>query len=194
MQIRVKSSILTQKIIQKANPYCTKCLKKVLQPHKGIYCTSCKHLIHKNCCSFNIHDSRLETVCSSCTSEIFPFSNMNDELIRTNFNSNDQCLCGTKSPNSDIINILDRYNFLNSTELEKETPIASSIVGNTTDQFIDLKPNFKYIHEFHKLKQNKISKSTTSIIHINIGSLQANIDKLEILLTDLEFKFDVISL
>ena len=28
MQIRVKSSILTQQIIQKANPYCTKCLKK----------------------------------------------------------------------------------------------------------------------------------------------------------------------
>ena len=119
-----------------------------------------------------------------------------DELIRTNFNSNDQCLCGTKPPNSDIINVLDRYNFLNSTELEKETPIASSIVGNATDQFIDLKPNFKYydIHEFHKLKQNKISKSTTSIIHTNIGSLQANIDKLEIVLTDLEFIFDVISI
>ena len=119
-----------------------------------------------------------------------------DELIRTNFNSNDQCLCGTKPPNSDIRKILDRYNFLNSTELEKETPIANSTVGNTTDHFIDLKPNVKYYdkHEFHKLKQNKISKSTTSIIHTNIGSLQANIDKLEILLNDLEFKFDVISL
>ena len=106
MQIRAKSSILTQQIIQIANPYCTKCLKKV--------CTSCKHLIHKKCCTFNRHDTRLERVCSSCTSEIFPFSNMSDdELIRINFNSNDQCLCGTKPPNSDIRKILDRYNFLN---------------------------------------------------------------------------------
>ena len=75
--------------------------KKVLQPHKGIYCTSCKHLIHKKCCTFNRHDTRLERVCSSCTSEIFPFSDMSDdELIRINFNSNDQFLCGTKPPNS----------------------------------------------------------------------------------------------
>ena len=95
-----------------------------------------------------------------------------------------------------VFNIIFNINFLNSAELEKKTPIANITVGNTTDHFIDDKPNYKYydIHEFHKLIQNKISKSTTSIIHTNIGSLQANIDKLEILLNDLEFKYDVISL
>ena len=85
---------------------------------------------------------------------------------------------------------------INPSHLDKDTPIANSIVENTTDQFIDLKSNFNYydIHEFHKLKQNKIPKSTISLIHTNIESLQANIEKLELLITDLEFKFDVISL
>ena len=84
---------------------------------------------------------------------------------------------------------------LNPAHLDKETPIANSIVEITTDQFIDLKPNFDYydIHEFHKLKDKKISKPTISLIHTNKGSLYSNVEKLETLLNHLEFKFDVIS-
>ena len=168
-----------------------------MQPHKGIYCTSCNH-IHKKCSPFNKNDTCPTRECLSCICEKFPFGNMsNDELITTSYNSNDNCLCGTKSPKININNIPGKYKVsINPTHLDKDTPIANSIVENTTDQFIDLKPNFNYydIHEFHKLKRNKIPKSTISLIHTNIGSLQANIEKLELLITDLEFKFDVISL
>ena len=39
MKINMKTPTLNHNIIQKAKPYCTKCLKKVLKLHKGIYCT-----------------------------------------------------------------------------------------------------------------------------------------------------------
>ena len=166
MQTKVKIPTLSHNIIQKANPYCTKCLKQVLQPHKGIYCTSCNHIIHKKCSPFNKNDTCPMRECLSCICEKFPFGNMsNDELVTTSYNSNDNCLCGTKSPKININNILGKYKVsINPTHLDKGTPIANSIVENTTDQFIDLKPNFNYydIHEFHKLKQNKIPKSTIS--------------------------------
>ena len=197
MQIKVKIPTLSHNIIQKAKPYCTKCRKKVLQLHKGIYCTSCNHIIHKKCSTFNKNDTCPMRECLSCISEKFPFCNINnDELISTNYNSNDTCPCGNKPPKINIRNLLEQYKVPFNTTQDKETPIANSIVENTTDQFIDLKPNFNYydIHEFHKLKHNKIPKSTFSLIHTNIGSLQANIEKFELLINHLECKFDVISL
>ena len=130
-------------------------------------CTSCNH-IHKKCSTYNkniTHSTR-------------------------------KSLCDAKPPKNNIRNFLEQYKvYFNPVHQDKDSPIANSIVENTTDQFNDLRSNFNYydIHEFYKLKHNKIPKSSISLIHTNIGSLQANIEKLEILSNHLAFKFDVIS-
>ena len=61
---------------------------------------------------------------------------------------------------------------------------------------IDLKCNFDYysVHKFHKLKNNISPKKSFSVFHTNISSLSANFKKLELLLYELNFKFDIIAL
>ena len=51
-------------------------------------------------------------------------------------------------------------------------------------------------HEFHKLNKNINSSKNDkfSLLHTNICSLQGNFDKLKMLLGDLEYQFDVITL
>ena len=57
---------------------------------------------------------------------------------------------------------------------------------------------FKYYlnHEFHKLNKNINSDKNDkfSLLHTNICSLQGNFEKLEMVLSDLEYQFDVIAL
>ena len=57
---------------------------------------------------------------------------------------------------------------------------------------------FKYYlnHEFHKLNKNINSGKNDkfSLLQTNICSLQGNFEKLEMLLSDLEYQFDVIVL
>ena len=57
---------------------------------------------------------------------------------------------------------------------------------------------FKYYlnHEFHKLNKNINSGKNDkfSLLHTNICSLQGNFEKVEMLLSDLEYQFDVIAL
>ena len=55
--------------------------------------------------------------------------------------------------------------------------------------------NFRYysIHEFHKLIRNFNVNQCFSLMHTNISSLTGNFDKLEHLITDLEFCFDIIA-
>ena len=55
--------------------------------------------------------------------------------------------------------------------------------------------NFKYYstHSFHKLIKNTNLNHCFSLLHTNISSLTGNFEKLEHLLADLDFYFDVIA-
>ena len=71
--------------------------------------------------------------------------------------------------------------------------------GNQIETVFDLKPDFDYydLHDFHKLiNKTSASKNKTafSVFHTNICSLMYNFGQLEMLLVDLDFKFDVIAL
>ena len=79
--------------------------------------------------------------------------------------------------------------------------IRTNISSNTRKMIlpkiaISLDPKFKYYqnHEFHKLKQNLTKRRTFSIFHTNISSLNTNHENSEILLTNLDHKFDEIAL
>ena len=129
--------------------------------------------------------------CDVCNKEKCPFTDTdNDELFMINYNSSDKCKCSVKTfkPLNGEMKLL-----LN---LSKE---SENIQTRKTDQDFEdntaIKPNLKYyeIHHFHKTTQ-QINYKTLSVFHSNICSLYANTQNLEILLHDLDYKFDVISL
>ena len=115
------------------------------------------------------------------------------ELEKLSFNSNFTCSCLQKDSYS---NIHENYlnNILNLKELMwiNKNPHYSAKDPNVNVA----DPNcFKYYlsHEFHKLNKNINSGKNDkfSLLHTNIYSLQGNFEKLEILLSDLEYQFDV---
>jgi hypothetical protein len=61
------------------------------------------------------------------------------------------------------------------------------------DTCYSLEPDFKYYdtHDFHSLKDKLVNPF--SVLHTNICSLQSNGDNLIDLLSDLEFKFDIVA-
>ena len=63
--------------------------------------------------------------------------------------------------------------------------IGSSNIGLDFDYF--------ETHDFHKLTNKKPSSKAFSLLHTNICSLQANAENLEILISNLGYKFSVIA-
>ena len=50
-----------------------------------------------------------------------------------------------------------------------------------------------FLDSFLQLQQNQISQQNFSLLHTNISSLSGNFDKLELLLTQIDHKFNIIS-
>ena len=117
----------------------------------------------------------------SCLKDKYPYADIdNEELLIYSFNSNLKWLCPTDKNKTYNLNTI-----LTSHNNDKDTPHNEDLYEN----YIDLKPNFKYYetHDFHKLINSDTNNNNyISLFHTNICSLQANLDKLEILLDDLQ--------
>ena len=179
---------------------CNVCLRKVNQPNAAIPCPSCYHLIHKKCTKLTpsvltqLKQSPNVWECSSCLEDKFPYSHAEDiELYLDSFNSNWTCGCK-----------IDIKPFVNASESSRyKLIISKNNESNNHDFEFDenfnayhtLTHNFEYYetHDFHIMKDN-ISYNTFSLLHTNICSLQYNGDNLQNLLTNLQFKFDIIAL
>ena len=161
-----------------------------------------QHLIHKKCTNLNSNQlsSLKNTIniweCPRCTKLKFPFSDIeDDEIYLSSFNSNWSCNCGKLRP---APLCKDKYNLKTLFSLFDDTEDESSSQNNEFDEQFNmhhtLKPDFNYYetHDFHTLKDRV--KNPFSLFHTNISSLQHNGDNLELLLTNLEFKFDIIAL
>ena len=188
----IKIKYIKPNPIQNIDPKCKCCSKNVKLNHRKIYCCNCYHFIHKKCTLLKPKDSQNLNwelwECRECHKDKFPLNNIdNDELIMLSFNSNLDCTCTTNHNTS-----LNNLNTILTSRTDKDFPHN----GELNDNYPDLMPNFKYYetHDFHKLKQSTNIKKHTSLLHTNICSLQANIEKLEILLHDLDHKFDIIAL
>jgi len=123
----------------------------------------------------------------------FPFSNIDEAEVHKNaFNSNWSCKC--KSQSSAKLDENDLKLTINFKDLEKNFYSPVTDFEEQFDYYHSLKPNFNYYttHEFHTIT-NKLNKPF-SLLHTNICSLQHNGDNLINLLSDLEFKFDVVAL
>ena len=185
---------------------CSVCTNLITNPRtlrSSIPCPSCKHLIHKKCS--NLKPNQLENLknttniweCPSCAKLKFPFTEIEDEEIcLTSFNSNWTCNCGNQQPASSLN---DKFNL--KALFAKNDDSDNNFICTSNNEFDEqfdmnhtLKPDFKYYetHDFHSLKERV--KNPFSLLHTNISSLQYNGDNLKLLLTNLEFKFDIIAL
>ena len=129
--------------------------------------------------------------CDVCNKEKFPFTNTdNDELFMINYSSNNKCKCRVKTfkPLNGEMKLL--LNQSKESENNHTHKTDQDFEGNAA-----IKPNFKFyeIHDFHKMTQ-QINYKTLNVFHSNICSLNVNTENLDILLHDLDYKFDVISL
>ena len=115
--------------------------------------------------------------CITCKKNKFPFSSVeDDELTKYCFNPNCKCKCGHKKVN---YNCNEKYKLLLNISSNKENwENHDADIDRFYNQYVDLKPNFKYynVHEFHQLNPN--FECSFSVIHSNICSLQANSDNL----------------
>ena len=118
------------------------------------------------------------------------------EINQLTFNSNYDCICKEFSQENALESKTnnDLIEKINLPKL-KLNEYSSDHLTDVNEQ-IDPKCNFDYysVHEFHKLKNNISSKNSISVFHTNILSLSANFEKLELLLYEMNFKFDIIAL
>ena len=175
-----------------AHTNCSHCSKTVIINHRKIICSNCNHYVHKKCSLLKPKDyvnMNWDTwECLTCYKDKFPLTDIAyDELLMSNFNSNLTCSCTTKNKNLSTNNL--------NTILTSHTDNDFHNTDDIYDNCLDFHPNFKYyeVHDFHKMTDINKNKHT-SILHTNICSLRANFESLEILLNDLEHRFDIIAL
>ena len=179
------------------------CLRQLRMKQKRIPCKQCHSLIHRKCAKLNhytlqsIGEDIYSWNCSTCRSLQSPFMNQTDsEIIQLTFNSNYDCICKEFS-HENTLESKTNNDLIEKINLPKlKLNEYSGDYSTDVDEQIDLKCNFDYysVHEFHKLKNNTSSRNSFSVFHTNISSLSTNFEKLELLLYEMNFKFDIIAL
>ena len=170
---------------------CRICTKGNIIKNSATFCKMCKHLFHKQCLP-NENEQTID-FCSKCWEESLPFLMCTDEEIHNdNFNSINICQpclnlneaeINLKFKSSELLNIFD------NTQKDSFCQIESDEINELNN--ID----FKYYdtHKFHSMSK-KIVNDNFSLLHTNIESLCAKEDKLKLLITNLDYSFDVIAL
>ena len=185
--------------------FCNICKKHNNLTNKAIPCINCKCLTHRSCTKLPLkqieYNMPHDYLCTSCLKDTFPFYDCDTEsLINETFNSNYDCICQSKShldsfmSNSNLLKSADSKNtFLNLNELNFNIQNKQSELD--PDEGLINVTNFKYYttHEFHKLVKNTDTKQCFSLLHTNISSLAGNFEKLECLINDLDYRFDIIA-
>ena len=200
---RLQQNLDTVKDSLTPDSRCNVCSRLVCKPSKAIPCPTCNHLTHKKCSGLSQSDiinfKRTKNIweCPHCSQKKFPFMNVeDDELALCTFNSNWNCQCKNKLviPNND--NILHQQklvlNYKNDSS-DSNFLLPGEEFDLQFETHYALEPDFKYYdaHDFHKLK-DKLTNHF-SALHTNICSIQHNGDELFDLITDVEFKFDVVA-
>ena len=195
---RKKVNKLRTPIPNQYHKFCNICKKHNNLIDKAIPCFMCKNLIHRKCTKLPVKylDEKLnsnEYLCISCSKDTFPFFDYeNESLIAESFNSNYDCICKemnlSQHETNDNYEILLNLNKLSFNEHNKYSEL------DPDEGIINLN-NFKYYstHSFHKLIKNTNLNHCFSLLHTNVSSLTGNFEKLEHLLADLDFYFDVIA-
>lgn len=182
---------------------CKVCERKLAKPSKGIPCKTCKTLIHRKCCNIPKLNATLKDPkilenweCKMCQEEKFPLAQIdNKELLTLSFNSNFDCHC--KIGKSQLISSSDHnFKFRSEKHSDQDNFDSFSDPGIELENTFQLSLNFDYFetHQFHKLLKGITMEKSLGILHTNICSLQHNFENLQLLITQLDYKFGIIAL
>ena len=185
------------------DPHCSVCKRKIVKNKlkKGLYCRSCKHIIHRKCSHIpltELNSSKSNHLdnweCLPCMKIKFPFTDIDlDIVLEQTFNSNFDCKCQTSCSSLTRDHVFSYSKYVSSLEEKNYGPDAQ----NQIDRNMDLQTNFDYYipHDFHKLiKKLPTPNKHFSLLHTNICSLKQNFENLEDLIINHDHVFDVIAL
>ena len=158
---------------------CNFCLKKVKQNVSFAHCGSCSCFYHLACMNLKKKDFPLNKnwECSQCTLKTLPFSHVSEEEMLLWFH-------GLSIADTDSLKNIPSFTIQS---LLDELPGQNF----TTDDFLSNSIESKYYTPATFLNQ-KFSKKSFSLIHLNISSLQRHFDELITLLSLLDHSFDII--
>ncbi len=181
---------------------CSVCYKLLSKSNRGIPCFGCNSKVHVKCSKLrdpnnSFHSFKGNWQCDNCMKDKFPFFDIdNDTLIDLSENSL-----------AKVNNFLPEFSINEKLKLLLSYSSKSNWYAHICDNEADIhdsymdnkyetKPNFHFydIPDFCKTQQTWNRHNSLSIFHTNISSLQANFHKLDDLLLDLAWNFDVIAL
>ena len=157
---------------------CQLCMKTIAKSIYPVQCINCLGNFHKKCSSKNLNQNVF--VCNQCTIQELPLSNLSNDKFLCTVNALDNVV-------SDNLNILPSFSI--KSKLDKLPKHIHFQTGDDLSKHI----SSKYLTpmEFSKIKK---TPDNLSVLHINIVSIQKNIDELRQLLTLLDYNFDIIGL
>ena len=177
-----------------ALPMCSVCNKANLRKDLAIYCRNCKHLCHRKCIQMDKLVNSID-LCATCLGDVMPFQH-EESIVSLAFNSNHPVY----KLNYSSAKINPTLEDKSETMLETlESSGILDLLKFTEDKNEESAPcnvvfNYYSTSELNNLVMSKNMNKSLSLIHTNIESLQAKEDRLKLLLTSIELKFDIIAL
>ena len=161
---------------------CNVCYKNINKNHRALKCKTCDHKVHIHCNKISPQTyQRLKEkenseiwMCISCHNDVFPFRTLDSDSDESETNIQD----------------LDvRLNQKDKKTLE----LISSLILENSDPDNENASFCKYYKRKTFRKSKFDNKSSLSIFHLNIASLQYHFDDILILLDSLDFTFDILT-
>ena len=173
---------------------CNVCLKKVRS--NAIFCNVCKTWIHRKCANLTVveldHYSHIENewFCVKCTSDMFPFSQTNDDELN-------YLTLGIDGNLGDLFDNCSSLNFKPFTFTDNKEYFLTDKADPDDNFYKHVSPNSLYYtdEQFkHKFALTSEGAANFSIIHFNCRSLASNFNKLKDSIKALGLQFDVIAI
>ena len=159
---------------------CKICDNLVAKNHEAIECGNCGLWVHIKCNKINtqtykyLQKESCAWYCISCSSKIFPFSNLNEDNFHKTIHGKKVAHNGKKRNQNKQILIEKLNDALDNEDLE-----------NSSSYF--------HVNELNNnFSQNEFNG--TNFLHMNISSICCNFDDLQTLLAKINVKFNIIDI
>ena len=179
---------------------CTTCCRRFQSHFRKIMCCVCKNEFHIKCVTLSpegiqqIEENYTNWFCQTCTTEIFPFNKIEDDL---DFLSamKDMCMSSQQS-----FSYLSEKRFIPFELNDNDHGSGLSDVDPDLNFFsgynqVGAKCNYYLESSFNEdLAKNKCAKDVFSVCHANIRSVSKNLSSLESYLKMLKHEFTILGL
>lgn len=150
--------------------------------HPNNMCVNCQKA------SCNIGDDGL---CEQCRSHVFPFGEVSNEDIITLISGNEENINSWEELENELLNPF----YLNNIHVPEFSDIDPDI--NYYNSSLSNNLNCKYYNEDSlngRIASELVNIPTFSLVHLNIRSIQKNLNNFDLYLHNLDIKFDIIGL